>query len=408
MKKAIFVLLFVTMAMAVWTDSDTGQIGVGAGYDGLFSIGVPPQPPITTDVTEILFGTYRHASPDGGFFNLYIDGKIYSNISIISLLYPDSAAYIGDFLTDSTYHDTPSNSIVTGWFIEGDTFGSDSVYVEQTLKPYEIGDSAFAKLIWRIQNFSGVAKEIGLLVGMDLCDMFASLMLPGTTITTSIILPDSAVCPTIPDYWEYEYSSGETAHFNISIPPNTPPNHLIYCDIHDMLVIFWEPVLTYSYVVDGTVIYQWLPMSVPPGGWIEYITTVAIPCDTFTAISETPDIPVNFAISAHPNPFNSAVTISLDGVGAIHELPLQIEIFDLAGRRIAQLPDGGTVGDGSPVPSASGHGDRAPTNREFIWTPDESLGSGVYLVRARFDSRSLSGAEAPAGAAVTKRIVYIK
>jgi hypothetical protein len=34
---------------------------------------------------------------------------------------------------------------------------------------------------------------------------------------------------------------------------------------------------------------------------------------------------------------------------------------------------------------------------EFTWTPEKSIGSGVYLVRARFGDRE-----------TTKRVVYLK
>ena len=99
-----------------------------------------------------------------------------------------------------------------------------------------------------------------------------------------------------------------------------------------------------------------------------------------------------------------------------------MEIFDIAGRRVAQLPDGGTVGAGF-TPALNDVADNnerdgaspSPTTREFLWSPDESLGSGVYLVvRARVDSRSLSGGyraeprQAEATGAATKRIVYLK
>lgn len=118
-----------------------------------------------------------------------------------------------------------------------------------------------------------------------------------------------------------------------------------------------------------------------------------------SAIGETPVKPAAFAISAHPNPFNSAVTIAVDGVGAIHELPLQIEIFDLAGRMVAELP--------SPsVPLPWGEGGNAFSRwekvaegrmRAFIWTPDASVTSGVYLVRVDMPDYSASA-----------RIVYLK
>ncbi len=144
--------------------------------------------------------------------------------------------------------------------------------------------------------------------------------------------------------------------------------------------------------------------------------------DTF-AVGEELFTPEAFNISAFPNPFNSAVTIALDApVGAHGRAPLQIEIFDISGRRIAQLPDGGFVGAGF-TPALNDVADNnerdgarpSPTTREFTWTPDETLPSGVYLVRARVDSRSLSGgyraepmqAEAGDGVA-TKRVVYLK
>jgi len=128
------------------------------------------------------------------------------------------------------------------------------------------------------------------------------------------------------------------------------------------------------------------------------------------------DLPHSLAISAHPNPFNSAVTIALDApVGAYCNTPLQIEIFDISGRRVAQLPDGGTVGAGF-TPALNDVADNnerdgarpSPTTREFTWTPNETIGSGVYLVRATFNNpRSLSGAEA-GGATAVKRVVYLK
>jgi len=62
-------------------------------------------------------------------------------------------------------------------------------------------------------------------------------------------------------------------------------------------------------------------------------------CDTFperTGISET-STAAAFAISAHPNPFNSSVTISLD-YGSESPKPLStIEIFDVNGRRVSTL-----------------------------------------------------------------------
>ncbi|MCD6501468.1 hypothetical protein J7L01_02610, partial [bacterium] len=93
MRSAMVLLLTVVVAcFGVWVDGDSSYIGVGAGPEGMFSIGLPPDPPLWPDVRPILHSNYRAESPDGAYFNLYIDGKIYSNTHLISMIYPDSAA----------------------------------------------------------------------------------------------------------------------------------------------------------------------------------------------------------------------------------------------------------------------------------------------------------------------------
>ncbi len=119
-----------------------------------------------------------------------------------------------------------------------------------------------------------------------------------------------------------------------------------------------------------SVIVEW------PGGDIEIATGLAINTrynvheGTFD-VPERTSRPTDFALHISPNPFNSAVRIEAPaGAG--------IEIFDLNGRIVYRNP----VGDGSPIPNANGRGDLAPTSREFVWCPGESVTSGVYLVRA--------------------------
>ncbi|MCK5833771.1 T9SS type A sorting domain-containing protein [bacterium] len=85
------------------------------------------------------------------------------------------------------------------------------------------------------------------------------------------------------------------------------------------------------------------------------------------------NIPMILALSAYPNPFNSAVSISAPDNAVV-------EIFDINGRCIAEFPGG-----------------------DQIWKPEASVGSGVYLVRARFDKLTDRGEES-----VTKRVVYLK
>jgi len=114
----------------------------------------------------------------------------------------------------------------------------------------------------------------------------------------------------------------------------------------------------------------------------------------FTSISESPPSakPEAFEISACPNPFNSAVTIAAPA-GA------EIEIFDVNGRLISVI----ARPEAAAISSNQGDcfvGQSPPRNdgvSEFIWHPDASLCSGVYLVRVWARDES-----------VTKRIVYLK
>ncbi len=97
-------------------------------------------------------------------------------------------------------------------------------------------------------------------------------------------------------------------------------------------------------------------------------------------------LPETSDIQAYPNPFNSAVTISV-GEGL---RPSRVEIFDINGKRVRGF-EGSRVRGGTPNAEH-----RAPIN-EFVWRPDESIGSGVYLIRAVGDEGYY-----------LKRVVYLK
>jgi len=74
------------------------------------------------------------------------------------------------------------------------------------------------------------------------------------------------------------------------------------------------------------------------------------------------------SLSASPNPFNSSCRISTPAEA-------KVEILDLNGKRIAQLPSGMSV-----------------------WTPEKRAGTGMYILKAK----------AKDGQIVTKRILYLK
>ena len=123
--------------------------------------------------------------------------------------------------------------------------------------------------------------------------------------------------------------------------------------------------------------------------FIEGEQSMVAAIDSTTNIAESFK-PQNMALDVYPNPFNSAVTISISCHSRENGNP-EIEIFDLNGRMVYE----NSVGDGSPVPSANVRGDLAPT--EIIWQPDATIGSGVYLVRSRIGDCE-----------TTKRIIYLK
>jgi len=136
-------------------------------------------------------------------------------------------------------------------------------------------------------------------------------------------------------------------------------------------------------------------------------------------------LPHTFAISAYPNPFNSAVTIAIDNpVGDGSPVPISVEIYDVNGRRVKTVTKPVEVTVGFAVssdinakhPSTSSGSVFFPLTKggqggSYIWRPDESLPSGVYLVRARFDKLSDRGGRGdldPTGTVVTARVVYLK
>ena len=122
--------------------------------------------------------------------------------------------------------------------------------------------------------------------------------------------------------------------------------------------------------------------------------------DLWSSIDEPRLRPDEFEFRSYPNPFNSSVTIAIEGVGAGFT-PARVEIFDLNGRRVAEIIP--------PVPPLTrGEEERkSPLSKGdlggLVWHPDPSLPSGVYLVRAKFGGGR--GALAPIA---TKRVVYLK
>ena len=130
-------------------------------------------------------------------------------------------------------------------------------------------------------------------------------------------------------------------------------------------------------------------------------------------IGEVPPTPDDFRILAYPNPFNSAVRISFCQAGT-PDLPVEqasvpvIEIFDINGRMVAEISAQSVIPDSDRESrgAAKGldsrfHGNDSVVARKYVWQPEKSLGSGIYLVRATL-------CEQTASVVCTKRVVYLK
>ena len=113
-------------------------------------------------------------------------------------------------------------------------------------------------------------------------------------------------------------------------------------------------------------------------------------------------LPDKFSIEAYPNPFNSTCRIEIESGERRIE---SVDVFDMTGRKVENISVGaGLKPARSLTGTQTGGSETTPLrNANFVWTPDASLGSGVYLVRARFDRLSDQGEES-----VTKRLVYLK
>ncbi len=139
---------------------------------------------------------------------------------------------------------------------------------------------------------------------------------------------------------------------------------------------------------------------------------IGVASSTVLDVEEERDLPEDFALAAYPNPFNGAVTIAVEGAG-ISNTPPRVEIYDVSGRRVATVtePDEVPVGEHLRVlpnddETENGRAHRpSPTQDVAIWHPDESLPSGVYLIRASADGR---GDLDPTRRMATKRVVYLK
>ena len=349
MRRMVFVLAMLILAgssFAVWMDSapDSGHIGVGAGIDGEFSIGVPPNPPDFPDVRELLHSSYRHASPDGAYFSLWIDSSVvYSTSPIISLMHSDSAVYIDDYQVLPSSIDPMNSWIKTEWFIMNDPFGKDSIRVSQFLQPIETGGSGTVVAKWIVQNQSSESHSIGLMVFFDTKignSDTARIVAPGVPISDSArILPNPLHSWPMPQYWQaFEVDPADTtgaglvAKGVLGLPPNTSPDRIAFGDVHDFLGTYWTPEIGMLEYFDSAVLMWWFPVSVPPGSTMVVQTSYGL-SDSTATIGGIYGMTVAYShnlIVSHcnlvPNPFSLNVSVTNNADSAVSDMRVRLDL----------------------------------------------------------------------------------
>ncbi len=117
--------------------------------------------------------------------------------------------------------------------------------------------------------------------------------------------------------------------------------------------------------------------------------------------------PSEILMRAFPNPFNSSVAITVSGGRSLASQTLtNIKVYDIRGNVVyapSSVPSSSghllPEGEGQILPSPTGRGTEGEGIKStFIWRPDKSIASGLYLIRATTQD----------GQTITKRIVYLK
>ncbi|HHS51080.1 MAG TPA: hypothetical protein ENN07_08200, partial [candidate division Zixibacteria bacterium] len=348
----VFTIAFVLMAfimsgMAVWIDSDpdSGHIGVGAGPDGQFSIGVPPNGDYPY-VRELLHSSYRHPSPEGAFFSLWVDSSVvYSNSAIIPFMFPDSASYIDGHNVVPTILDPINSWLHTEWFIVADPFGNDSIRVTQILQPIETGGSGTVVMKWIIHNQSSNTHDIGFMLYLDTkvgVSDTAIIVAPGVPPSdSSRIFPDPLHSWEVPPYWEaFEgdptdtLDDGLVARSVLTLPPNTPPDRIAFGDIHDLLGTYWEPEVSMPRYHDSGVMAWWYPVTMPPDTTIIIQTSYGL-ADSTASIAGIYGMRLSFphnlvvrGCELRPNPFSVTVGVTNNSDSTVHDLRVRIDLTE--------------------------------------------------------------------------------
>ena len=115
-------------------------------------------------------------------------------------------------------------------------------------------------------------------------------------------------------------------------------------------------------------------------GW--FLDDVSIGYISYINVEESDKLPSMASLRTFPNPFNSAVTINIDGAQPSVNTPVELDIFDITGRHVRSL-------------------ETSKGQAAFIWDGADDTGfelpSGIYFARAKIGDET-----------ITKRVAYLK
>ncbi len=306
---------------------------------------------------------------------------------------------------------SPANVIHNKWIIDLIPDSTEDISVDQFLKPVLEGDSlGLVQVRYRISNDASDSHTVALehkwdimVNGVDDAPVAcpaspystSNITFNLTTMPTYILIPDDPLSPSI------------TGVMVLDTFDTACPDFFAYGREEDLIYSNFSIDATFAtgtYSLSAALL-RWREITLAPGEDVELITYYGIGID-YDAIPETPLQPKDINISAHPNPFNSAVTISVDygsesrSVEQVGYGPAaaEIEIYDVNGRMVQPLTEPVEVRGGAhDNPPSTQTGCKQGSGGVIVWRPDPSVTSGVYLVRIAIGKET-----------VKKRIVYLK